>query len=122
MLGAMETTALWLDRNVLKSEDGLGEVAGWAAITAAGLLMPHGKPRRLYGEAGLIRSLGELVGEDGGLLSRSPLAQMEAIALLTDLVACYRAAEREAPHALTVMLELLVPPLDRKSPRLNSRH
>ncbi|OGS53222.1 MAG: heparinase [Erythrobacter sp. RIFCSPHIGHO2_12_FULL_63_10] len=111
MLGAMETTARWLDRNVSKSEDGLGEVSGWAAITAAGLLMPHGKPRRLYGEAGLIRSLGELVGEDGGLLSRSPLAQMEAIALLADLIACYRAVDREAPQALAVMLELLVPPL-----------
>lgn len=111
MLGAMETTARWLDRHVGKNGDGLGEVAGWAAITAAGLLMPHGRPRRLYGEAGLIRTLGELVGEDGGVLSRSPLAQMEAISLLTELLACYRAVERDAPPALEVMLELLVPPL-----------
>src|SRR3546814_141266 len=36
---------------------------------------------------------------------------MEAIALLIDLTACYRAAEREAPQALKVMLELLAPPL-----------
>src|SRR3546814_149723 len=60
MLGAMETTARWIDRHVGKSGDGLGEVAGWAAITAAGLLMPHGRPRRLFGETGLIRAL-----EDG---------------------------------------------------------
>lgn len=111
MLGAMETTARWLDRHVGKSGDGLGEVAGWAAITAAGLLMPHGKPRRLFGETGLIRALGELVGEDGGVLSRSPLAQMEAIALLTELLACYKAVGRDAPQALEVMLELLVAPL-----------
>ena len=39
---------------------------------------------------GLVRALGELVGEDGGVLSRSPIAQMEAIALLIDLRACYR--------------------------------
>ncbi|HAU22213.1 MAG TPA: heparinase [Erythrobacter sp.] len=111
VLNAMEATARWLDRNVVKSEDDLGAVAGWAAITAAGLLMPHGKPRRLYGEAGLIRALGELVGEDGGTLSRSPLAQMDAIALLIDLNACYLAAERESPAAIGVMIELLVPPL-----------
>jgi uncharacterized heparinase superfamily protein len=111
VLNAMEATARWLDRNVAKSEDGLGAVVGWAAITAAGLLMPHGKPRRLYGEAGLIRALGEFVGEDGGTLSRSPLAQMDAIALLIDLSACYQAAQRDAPVAIGVMLELLVPPL-----------
>jgi uncharacterized heparinase superfamily protein len=111
VLAAMESNARWLDRRVSKSEDQLEEVVGWTAITAAGLLMPHGKPRRLYGEAGLIRALGELVGEDGGVLSRSPLAQMDAIALLTDLVACYEAAGREPPSAIRVMLELLVPPL-----------
>ena len=49
----------------------------------AGLLLPEGKPRRLYGEAALIRSLGELVAEDGGNLSRCPdkpsAARMEAL-------------------------------------------
>ena len=73
--------------------------------------MPDGKPRRLYGEAGLVRALGELVADDGGVLSRSPLAQMDAIALLVDLAACYRAAGREIPAALASMLHLLVPPL-----------
>ena len=111
MLVAVEQTARWLDRNASRSSDGLGEVAGWCAITAAGLLTPQGKARRLYGEAGLVRALGELVSEDGGVLSRSPLAQMDAIALLTDLKACYDATGREMPDALHVMRELLVPPL-----------
>jgi uncharacterized heparinase superfamily protein len=110
-LAAMETTARWLDRNVGKAGDGLGEVIGWAAIVAGGLLLPDGKPRRLYGEAGLIRALGELVADDGGVLSRSPLAQAEAIALLTELKACYRAVRRDPPAALDTMLGLLVPPL-----------
>ena len=39
-------------------------------FVAAGLLLPDGNPRRLYGEAGLVRALGELVAEDGGTLSR----------------------------------------------------
>jgi len=110
-LRAMNETARWLDRNVRHAEDGLAEVAGWCAIVGAGLLLPEGKPRRLYGEAGLIKALGELVGEDGGVLSRSPLAQMEAIALLVKLRACYRATRRDAPAAVEAMIALLVPPL-----------
>ncbi|MEC9150801.1 MAG: heparinase II/III-family protein, partial [Pseudomonadota bacterium] len=90
---------------------GLGQVAGWCAIVAAGLLLPDGRPRRLFGEMGLLRALGELVSEDGGVLSRSPLAQMEAIAMLIDLRACYAAVDREPPTALETMLALLVPPL-----------
>lgn len=110
-LKAIAETARWLDKNVTRAPDRLGEVAGWCAIVAAGLLLPEGKPRRLYGESGLIRALGDLVSEDGGVLSRSPLAQMDAIALLVDLSACYRAVDRDPPEALQGMLALLVPPL-----------
>lgn len=111
LLAAIGETAHWLDRNAPRAGAGLGQVAGWAAITAAGLLLPEGRPRLLYGEAGLIKALGELVAEDGGNLSRCPAAQMEAIRLLTDLIACYEAVGRDAPDALWVMRELLVPPL-----------
>ena len=111
VLKAISDTARWLDKNVAKAPDQLAEVAGWCGIVAAGLLLPDGKPRRLYGETGLIHALGDLVSEDGGVLSRSPLAQMDAIALLIDLEACYRAVDREVPEALRTMLGLLVPPL-----------
>ena len=110
-LAAMADTARWLDKNVTRAEDALGEVAGWCGIVAAGLLLPDGKPRRLYGEAGLIRALGELLGDDGGVLSRSPLAQAEAIALLIKLRACYKTVKRDPPAALEAILALLVPPL-----------
>ncbi|MGB3737896.1 MAG: heparinase II/III family protein [Pontixanthobacter sp.] len=108
---AIADTARWLDRNVTKPQDRLGEAAGWCGLVAAGLLLPDGRPRRLFAEAGLIRALGELVAEDGGVLSRSPLAQMDAIALLVDTMACYRATDRDPPQALQTMLDLLVPPL-----------
>lgn len=111
LLDAIDANARWLDRNVARAEDQLAQVAGWCGIVAAGLLMPDGKPRRLFGEAGLIRALGELVGDDGGLLSRSPLGQMEAIALLTKLRACYAATKRDMPVPVETMLALLVPPL-----------
>lgn len=111
LLSAIEETANWLDRKVTGDGPGLGQVVGWAALVAAGLLLPNGRPRRLYAEAGLLRALGDSVGEDGGVLSRCPAAQMDMIRLLTDLIACYKAAEQEPLRALLVMRELLVPPL-----------
>lgn len=111
VLTAINATARWLDRNVGRAEDRLAEVAGWCGIVAAGLLLPEGRARRLFGEAGLVQALGELVGDDGGILSRSPLGQMEAIALLTKLRACYRATRRDPPAALDTIMTMLVPPL-----------
>jgi len=111
VLDAIGETARWLDRHVTRTDDRLGEVAGWCAIVAAGLLLPDGKPRRLFGEAGLVNALGELVGADGGVLSRSPDAQMQAIDLLVELSACYRAVRRDPPEAIETMLHMLVPPL-----------
>jgi uncharacterized heparinase superfamily protein len=110
-LGAIAANARWLDRNVGNAEDLLAELAGWCAITAAGLLLPEGKPRRLYGESGLLRTLGDLVGDDGGILSRSPLGQMEALALLIRLRACYHAVKRDPPEALEGIIAVVVPPL-----------
>ncbi len=111
MLRAIEQTARWLDRNVAKEQDRLASATGWAAIVAAGLLLPDGRPRRVFGEAGLLRALGDMVSPDGGVLSRSPLAQMQAIAVIVDLEACYAAVRRTPPPALQAMLHLLVPPL-----------
>ncbi|WP_432201480.1 heparinase II/III family protein [Erythrobacter sp. W53] len=110
-LEAISDTAKWLDRNVSKAEDRLGAVHGWCGVVAAGLLLPDGKPRRLYGESGLLRTLGEAISDDGGVLSRSPMAQMDAIAVLTDLRSCYEAVDEDPPKALETMLALLVPPL-----------
>ncbi len=111
ILTTFEQTARWLDRNVGRAEDKLAEVAGWVALTAAGLLLAEGRARRLYGESGLIRALGDLVGDDGGVLSRSPLCQIEAIELLVQLRACYAAVRSPPPPQLEAILELLVPPL-----------
>lgn len=111
MLRAIEQSARWLDRHVPREQERLAAFTGWCAVTAAGLLLPDGKPRRIFGEAGMLRALGELVSEDGGVLSRSPLAQMQAIGLIVDLDACYEAVRRTPPAALQAMLQVLVPPL-----------
>jgi uncharacterized heparinase superfamily protein len=111
LLNAIANTATWLDKRAAGEPAGFGQVAAWAGVVAAGLLLPHGKPRRLFGEAGLVKALGDMVGEDGGVLSRCPAAQLDAIRLLTDLIACYDAVKLAPPPALGVMRELLVPPL-----------
>lgn len=111
LLRHLAKTALWLDRQVGRSTPAREALPAWAAITAAGLLLPEGKPRRLYGEAGLIAALGDAVGEDGGMLSRSPIDQVETIVLLLRLSSCYRACRREPPAQLQVMLSLLTPAL-----------
>lgn len=110
-LASISDSARWLDRNVGRTDDGVAQVAGWCGIVAAGLLLTDGRPRRLFGEAGLLRALGDMVGDDGGVLSRSLLAQMEAIALLVKLRACYEATRRDPPEAIDGMLSMLVPPL-----------
>ncbi|MCW1382273.1 heparinase II/III family protein [Novosphingobium sp. KCTC 2891] len=110
-LHAIADTARWLDRHAHKAGDKLDEVAGWAAITAAGLLLEDGRARRLHGEAGLIKALGDLVGDDGGVLSRSPLCQIEAIELIVRLKACYAAVRADPPSQIDTILTLLVPPL-----------
>ncbi|ASJ89911.1 heparinase II/III family protein [Porphyrobacter sp. CACIAM 03H1] len=111
LLAAIGATAGWLDKRAPREPAGFGQVAAWAGVVAAGLLLPHGRPRRLFGEAGLVRALGDMVGEDGGVLSRCPAAQLDAVRLLTDLLACYEAVKVAPPPALAVMRELLVPPL-----------
>jgi uncharacterized heparinase superfamily protein len=110
-MAAIAETARWLDKNVARGEDTLAQVAGWCGIVAAGLLLADGRPRRLFGEAGLVAALGELLGDDGGILSRSPLGQIEAVELLVQLRACYRACRRDPPSALEGLLGLMVPPL-----------
>ena len=111
VLEAMGETARWLDRDVSKAPDRTAELSGWCALVAAGLMLPDGKPRRLYAEAGLARTLGELVGDDGGVLSRSPLAQIQAVEMLIDLKACYDAVGRNVPSAIASVLDMLLPPL-----------
>lgn len=111
LLEAIETTARWLDRNVAGCDDRLAQAAGWAGLVAAGLMMQDGRPRRLYAEAGLLKALGEMVSDDGGVLSRSPGAQAQATTLLTELRGCYAAMGEEPPAAIDTMLGLLVPAL-----------
>jgi len=111
VLNTLARGARHLDRAVDKVPDGLGRIAAWSGLIAAGLLIPGGEPRRAYAEAGLARTLATTISEDGGIVCRSPGALLEAVGLLCLLRAAYD-ARREAPLSdLELALARAVPAL-----------
>jgi uncharacterized heparinase superfamily protein len=100
-----------LDHSADKAAPGIARVAAWAGLTAAGLLIPGGELRQSHGENGLERALDESLHADGGIVSRSPVEQMDLIGLLAMLRRYY---EMRAMRPAPVVVEALgraVPPL-----------
>ncbi|MES2175619.1 MAG: heparinase II/III family protein [Pseudomonadota bacterium] len=101
VLNCIARTARHLDRSADKAPMGLPRLVAWCGIVAAALLIPGGAARKLFGEAGLKRAIDSGFHPDGGIVSRSPLAQLEAVMLLSMLRAVYD-VRREAPPACLI--------------------
>lgn len=108
VLNGIARTARHLDRGADKAPVGLARVTAWTGIVAASLLLPGGEPRRLFGEAGLKRALESAFYADGGIISRSPLEQIEAITLLSMLRATYDVRRQDLPLFINQTLERVV--------------
>jgi uncharacterized heparinase superfamily protein len=111
VLNTLARGARHLDRAVDKAPEGLGRIAAWSGLIAAGLLIPGGDLRRAYAEAGLARALGQTFGDDGGIVCRSPSALAEAIGLLSLLRAAYEARREPALPEIEATLARAVPAL-----------
>jgi uncharacterized heparinase superfamily protein len=111
VLNCIARTARHLDRSADKAPMGLPRLTAWSGILAAALLIPGGEARRLFGEAGLKRAIDSGIHADGGIVSRSPLAQMEAVMLLSMLRAVYDVRRESPPACLTDALARVVPAL-----------
>ncbi|SEJ04919.1 Uncharacterized conserved protein, heparinase superfamily [Sphingobium sp. AP50] len=111
VLNCIARTARHLDRITDKAPMGLPRLTGWCGILAAALLIPGGEARRLFGEAGLKRAIDSSFHADGGIVSRSPLAQLEAVMLLSMLRAVYDVRRAPPPVCLTEALARAVPAL-----------
>ena len=111
VLNGIARAARHLDRSADKAPLGLPRITAWAGVVAAGLLIPGGDPRLAHGEAGLARALALAVYGDGGISSRSPVAQLELIELLAQLRAVYGARRREPAEAIEQVLARAVPAL-----------
>lgn len=105
------STARHLDHVADKAPEGLARLTAWAGVVAASLLLPDGEPRRIFGEAGLKRAVETFMGEDGGALSRSPLAQIEAIRVLAMLKSVYAARNELLSPIVELALGRAVPAL-----------
>lgn len=90
---------------------GVGRVAAWAGIITAGLLIPGGEPRRLFGEAGLTRALATAFFDDGGTICRSPTGLLDGIAILSLLRAVYDVRREPVLPAIETVLSRAVPAL-----------
>lgn len=108
VLNNIARSARHLDRGADKAPIGLARVTAWAGVIAAGLLLPGGEPRQTFGESGLKRAMEGAFYADGGLISRSPLDQLEAIDLLATLRAVYAVRNVEMPAFLPQSLEKIV--------------
>ncbi|WP_294354398.1 heparinase II/III family protein [uncultured Sphingomonas sp.] len=108
VLSALARGARHLDRTAEKTPVGVRRIAAWCGVVAAGLLIPGGDPRRAIGEAGLERALAMSIGSDGGIASRSPRDQLDAIELLACLRAAYDARRLDLPEAVAQVLARMV--------------
>ena len=111
VLNCIARTARHLDRGADKAPPGLPRLVAWGGIVAASMLLPGGAARKIFGEAGLKRAIENAVHGDGGILSRSPLDQLEAIMLLTMVRAVYDVRREQAPAFITEALGRMVPAL-----------
>ncbi|WP_293880463.1 heparinase II/III family protein [Sphingomonas sp.] len=103
VLNALARMARHLDRGADRAPQGNARVAAWIGVVAAGLLIPGGDHRLLFGEAGLQRAITTGFSEDGGTIARSPNDQIDAILLLAMLAQIYDARRRGAPDFVETM-------------------
>jgi uncharacterized heparinase superfamily protein len=111
VLNHLARAARHLDRVADKTRPGTGQMVAWVGIVAASLLMPGGEPRQVFGEAGLRKVLETSFYADGGNISRSPQAQLDAIMALSMLVKIYDMRRMEVPPFIQEVLARAVPAL-----------
>ncbi|MBO9696455.1 MAG: heparinase II/III family protein [Sphingopyxis sp.] len=111
VLNHLARAARHLDRIADKTRPGTGQMVAWVGIVAASLLMPGGEPRQVFGEAGLRKVLETSFYADGGNISRSPQAQLDAIMALSMLAKIYDMRRMEVPPFVQEVLARAVPAL-----------
>ena len=111
VLNALARGARHLERTADRVLLGVPRIAAWSGVVASGLLIAGGDARQKAGEIGLARALRAGLGEDGGLVSRSPAQQLELVMLLSMLTKVYAARNLPVPDAVEVALARAVPAL-----------
>lgn len=108
VLNSIARGARHLDRSADKAPAGLARITAWSGIVAASILLPGGEHRRIFGEAGLKRALESGIYADGGIISRSPMEQLDTIMLLGMLRSAYEVRGEDMPSFVAQSLERMV--------------
>ena len=111
LLNTFARGARHLQRSANRVSPGLPRIAAWSGVVTAGLLIPGSEGRTARGEAALAHSLAQVVGEDGGIASRSVAEQLALVELLVQLRAVYEARRISPLPSLTDVLGRAVPAL-----------
>lgn len=104
VLRALARGARHLERTADRAPLGPGRIVAWAGVIASALVLQGGPARLASGEAGLSRALRLSLHDDGGLISRSPIQQVDLVEILAQLRAVYLAARRDVPDWLSEAL------------------
>ncbi len=105
VLNTLARGARHLEKGADKAPAGLPRITAWIGVIVSALVVQGGSARLGAGERGLARALAGAMHEDGGLVSRSPVEQLELVELLSQLRAAYYAGRRDMPEAIVEALE-----------------
>jgi uncharacterized heparinase superfamily protein len=111
LLNTLARGARHLERSADRVAPGMPRIAAWSGVITAGLLIPGGERRMARGETALGRALVQVVGEDGGMASRSVAEQLELVELLSQLRAIYEIRRIDPAPPLADTLRRAVPAL-----------
>jgi uncharacterized heparinase superfamily protein len=100
-----------LERAVEKAADGLPRIWAHAGLLTSHLLIPGGEARQAKTETGFERALDQTLLPDGGVVSRSPLDQLELLELLLLVQAVYESRQLRPADFLSTAIARLVPGL-----------
>jgi uncharacterized heparinase superfamily protein len=100
LLNTLARGARHLENSADKAMPGAPRIAAWAGVIAAAVVVQGGSARLSYGQSGLFRALQTALHDDGGLISRSPVEQLQLVELLGQLRTVYYAGRREIPERL----------------------
>lgn len=100
-----------LERAVDKAAEGLPRLWAYAGLLTSHLLIPGGEGKQARTEAGFERALDQTLLPDGGIVSRSPLDQLELLELLLLVQSVYEARQLRPAEFLTLAITRLVPGL-----------
>lgn len=111
VLNALARGARHLERTADKVPQGPARIIAWAGVVAAGLLIHNNDQMLRRGEIGLARAIATGFSPDGGIITRSPLEQLEMVELLAMVRGVYDARRQVPPEWLLDALGKAVPAL-----------